>query len=92
MSVDIAARFGDNVARVRRASGYSQDETSIRASVHRTEISQIERGLRVPRIDTLIKLMGALEADADELLVGLTWQPGETRRGRFSTPDQDATL
>ena len=47
--MDIAAQFGDNLARCRRGADMSQDELSIRASVHRTEISQLERGLRVAR-------------------------------------------
>jgi transcriptional regulator with XRE-family HTH domain len=81
--VTVAERFGANVARARRLADLSQDEASIRASVHRTEISQIERGLRVPRIDTLVKLMGALEVSAGELLEGINWQPGESRSGRF---------
>lgn len=46
--IDIAAQFGDNLARCRRLADISQDELSVRASVHRTEISQIERGLRIP--------------------------------------------
>lgn len=82
--MDIAARFGDNLVRVRKQAGLSQDETSVRASVHRTEISQIERGLRIPRVDTLAKLMGALEADADELLAGIEWIPGQRRAGSFN--------
>jgi transcriptional regulator with XRE-family HTH domain len=87
MNFDIAARFGDNLIRVRKQAGLSQDETSVRASVHRTEISQIERGLRIPRVDTLVKLMGALEADADELLTGIVWEPGATHHGRFGSPE-----
>lgn len=84
MSFDIAARFGDNLARVRREADMSQDELSVRASVHRTEISQLERGLRVARIDTLIKLAASLEVNPEELLEGIEWQPGETRRGQFT--------
>jgi transcriptional regulator with XRE-family HTH domain len=83
MSFDIAARFGDNLKRVRREAGMSQDELSVRASVHRTEISQLERGLRVARIDTLIKLAASLEAAPAELLTGIAWEPGDVRRGRF---------
>ncbi len=83
MSVDIAARFGDNLTRVRRQADVSQDELSVRASVHRTEISQLERGLRVARIDTLVKLAASLEASPAELLLGIDWQPGESRRGQF---------
>jgi len=85
--VDIAARFGDNLARCRRRADLSQDELSVRASLHRTEISQLERGLRLARIDTLIKLMGSLEVSADELLAGMTWDPGDTRIGKFRPED-----
>lgn len=91
--IDIAGVFGDNLARERRLAGFSQEELSVRASLHRTEVSQLERGLRVARIDTLIKLAASLECDASELLVGIKWQPGETRYGQFreqpspETPD-----
>lgn len=82
--VDIAGIFGDNLARERRAAGFAQEELSVRSSLHRTEVSQLERGLRVPRIDTLIKLAASLEIEASKLLVGIRWQPGETRYGQFS--------
>lgn len=62
----------------------SQEELSVLASFHRTEISQLERGLRVARIDTLVKLAGSLEVCADELLVGIVWELGEARPGRFT--------
>lgn len=92
MSIDIAARFGDNLARQRKLADLSQDEVSVRASLHRTEVSQLERGLRVPRIDTVAKLAGALEVDPGELFEGIAWEPGEMRQGRFEQPDPDATL
>lgn len=87
--MDIAARFGDNLVRCRRLADISQDELSVRASVHRTEISQIERGLRVPRVDTLAKLMASLDVSADELMEGIAWQSGDIHRGRFVSSDSD---
>ena len=81
--MNVAAQFGDNLKRVRKEADLSQDELSVRASVHRTEISQLERGLRVARIDTLIKLASSLEASPAELLVGIEWRPGESRYGQF---------
>jgi transcriptional regulator with XRE-family HTH domain len=81
--MDIAATFGENLARCRRRADLSQEELSVRASVHRTEISQLERGLRVARVDTLIKLVGSLEVDVEDLLAGMDWEPGGTRIGRF---------
>lgn len=88
MSIDIAARFGDNLARLRKRAAMSQEELSVRASLHRTEISQLERGLRVARIDTLVKIAGSLEVSADELLAGLGWTPGGTVHGRFRSAQE----
>ena len=88
MSIDIAARFGENLARVRKRAALSQEELSVRASLHRTEISQLERGLRVARVDTLVKLIGSLEITADELLAGLDWSPGETVYGKFRLSEE----
>jgi transcriptional regulator with XRE-family HTH domain len=81
--MDIAAQFGDNLVRCRKLADMSQDELSVRASVHRTEISQLERGLRVARIDTLAKICGSLEVDPGELLAGIVWRPGDVRLGSF---------
>ncbi|HZE06903.1 MAG TPA: helix-turn-helix transcriptional regulator [Solirubrobacteraceae bacterium] len=81
--IDIAARFGDNMARCRRRADLSQEDLSRLASLHRTEISSLERGLRLARIDTLVKLKFSLEVSADDLLVGLTWKPGDYRSGGF---------
>ncbi len=77
--MDLAACFGDNLTRARKRAGLSQDELGIRASLHRTEVSQLERGLRVPRIDTLIKLAAAIGVPADELLDRIVWTPGSSR-------------
>jgi transcriptional regulator with XRE-family HTH domain len=81
--IDIAARFGDNLARCRKRAGLSQEDLSHLASLHRTEVSQVERGLRLCRIDTLVKLTCSLEVAADELLDGINWTPGDYRPGGF---------
>jgi transcriptional regulator with XRE-family HTH domain len=81
--MDVAAQFGDNLVRCRKLAGVSQDELSVRASVHRTEISQLERGLRIARIDTLAKICASLEVEPGELMAGIAWSPGDVRLGRF---------
>ncbi len=86
--IDIAARFGDNLARCRKQADLSQDELSVRASVHKTEVSLVERGLRIPRIDTLVKLAASLEVTPAELLAGIEWSPGGTVYGRFRSADE----
>jgi transcriptional regulator with XRE-family HTH domain len=81
--IDFAARFGDNLVRHRKGADLSQEGLSHLSSLHRTEISQLERGLRLCRIDTLVKLAASLEVSADELLDGITWSPGNYRPGGF---------
>ena len=85
----IAVGFGRNLARARKRADLSQEELSVMASVHRTEISQLERGLRVARIDTLVKLVGSLEVSAEELLVGIEWRSGSVKRGGFQLQPSD---
>jgi transcriptional regulator with XRE-family HTH domain len=87
----IAERFAQNLARNRRRKGLSQEALSVRASVHRTEISQLERGLRTPRIDTLVKLAAGLEVTPGELLDGIEWTPGETVYGSFDVRQSEDT-
>jgi len=81
--IDIAARFGDNLACHRKRVGLSQEELSHLASLHRTEVSQLERGLRIARIDTLVKLKFSLEVSAEDLLDGIAWSVGDYRPGGF---------
>jgi transcriptional regulator with XRE-family HTH domain len=82
--VDIATHFGENLARCRKRADMSQEELGVRASLHRTEISLLERGTRLPRIDTAIKLAGALGIPLGELIEGINWSPGSTSAGSFS--------
>ena len=71
-----ASRFGANLAYCRnRAGDISQEELGMRADLHRTAVSQLERGQRVARTDTLVKLAGSLQIPYDELLDGLLWTP-----------------
>jgi transcriptional regulator with XRE-family HTH domain len=81
--VNVAERFGANLVRARKRAGISQEELGFRASLHRTEIGQLERGVRLARIDTLVKLAGSLGINPGDLLEGLSWEPGGTRLGSF---------
>jgi transcriptional regulator with XRE-family HTH domain len=89
----VARRFGDNLRRVRRREGLSQEELAVRASLHRTEIGKLENTERVPRIDTLVQLAGAMAVPPGELLDGIYWVPGLETTGAFgfasrSKPDR----
>ena len=73
---EMKLRFGRNLARCREGAGISQEELSFRASIHRTEVSLLERGERMPRIDTALRLAGSLGVSLDDLIAGLEWRPG----------------
>ena len=85
--VDISERFSKNLSSLRQAAGMSQEELAFRASIHRTQISLMESGGRLPRLDTLVKLAGALEVPIEKLLEGITWEPSVTRIGQFKVAD-----
>lgn len=79
----VERQFAANLRACRKRAGLSQEALGFRASLHRTEIGLLERGARVRRIDTLLKLAFALDIDSRDLLAGITWKPGETEPGRF---------
>jgi transcriptional regulator with XRE-family HTH domain len=80
---EVALQFGENLRRLRRRKGLSQEELAIRASLHRTEIGMLENGLRVARITTLLQLSGALGIEPGELFAGIDWTPGGVLGGAF---------
>jgi transcriptional regulator with XRE-family HTH domain len=80
----VARGFADNLRRVRRREGLSQEQLAKRGSLHRTEIGLLEAGGRSCWIDTLIRLAGAPAIRPDELLEGIHWVPGPDTRGTFT--------
>jgi transcriptional regulator with XRE-family HTH domain len=79
----VAERFAANTRRLRAAASLSQEELAFRADIHRTQVSLIEGGHRSPRLDTLIKLAGALDVTPNDLVSGIAWEPFEQRVGGF---------
>lgn len=80
-AIDTARRFGRNLAERRRKVGLSQDATAQRAGLHRTEVALIEVGKRLPRLDTIVKLAGALEVEPCALLRGMAWKLEAPKEG-----------
>jgi len=80
----LAERFGKNLRRVRKREDLSQEQLGRRASLHRTEIGLLEKGERVCRIDTLVRLAGAMAVPPGELLDGIDWVPGPETVGTFT--------
>jgi len=78
-------RLGRNLFMARHRAGFSQEELGALTCLHRTEIGMVENGIRLPRVDTLIKLATALDVGAEELLAGIEWiVSAPSRSGSFS--------
>lgn len=84
----LAIRFGRNLFRLRRKGQLSQEEVAVRAAVHRTEIGLLENG-RAPRLDTIVKLLGALEVEPEVLLGGMDWTPSAPKEGHFHIVEEN---
>jgi transcriptional regulator with XRE-family HTH domain len=87
-SEEVAIQFGRNLFRCRRRAAMSQEELGSLASLHRTEIGMLEQGTRLARVDTLMKLAGALSISPVELLEGIHWVPAYSKEGSFSISER----
>lgn len=66
--MDIHARLAKNLRRLRKAKGLSQETFAFEAGIHRTYISDLERGQRNPSLAILERLAIALSVPAGDLL------------------------
>lgn len=67
-----------NLRRLQKASGLSQENLSLRAKLSRNHVHSILKGERLPELDTVYKLAGALGVAPAELVQGFYWRPDET--------------
>lgn len=66
--VDVRLRLARNLRRLREQKGWSQEKFAFEANIHRTYVSDIERGARNPTIVVVEKLAVSLGVTAAELL------------------------
>jgi transcriptional regulator with XRE-family HTH domain len=66
--VDICKRLGQNERRLREEKGWSQEAYADEAGIHRTYISDIERGARNPTVKIVEKLAKPLGVSAGTLI------------------------
>lgn len=72
---DVARCFAENLHSLRKHAELSQEELGYRAGLHRTEIGMLERGVRLARVDTILKLAGALGVEPGDLFAGMSYRP-----------------
>jgi CheY-like chemotaxis protein len=66
-TIDLKSLLGMAIRTQRTALGISQEELAYRAGLHRTYVSDLERGARNPSIESIEKLAGALQSSVSKL-------------------------
>ena len=64
----IDAAIANVLRKLREKKGLSQEELSFHSELHRTYISQLERGLKSVTVKTLVKITDVLEIDIDDFM------------------------
>lgn len=64
--------IGSQITQRRNHLGWSQDELSDSSGVAKITISKMERGLTIPKADTLFKLARAMNTDINYFFDGLS--------------------
>ena len=88
----LGERFGRNLWRSRQRAGLSQEELANLVGLSRPHVSVLERGLDLPRLDTVLRLAAATNASVRALLAGMEWLPGRHVDGDFRVEHPAARL
>jgi transcriptional regulator with XRE-family HTH domain len=67
MKSKLLKQFGDNVKRLRKAKGWSQEDLAERTKLHRTYIGSIERSERNVSLINIEKIANALDVKIQAL-------------------------
>ncbi len=62
----------------------TQEALAQAAEIHRTQIGELLRANQLPRLDTLLRLAGALNVQPAVLLDGLSYEPSAPGKFRVS--------
>lgn len=73
--MDAKRTFGQNVRRIRKALGFSQEELADRAGLHRTYVGSVERGERNISLNNIAAIAQALNVPIAELVRGIEATP-----------------
>jgi transcriptional regulator with XRE-family HTH domain len=60
--------LGQEIAKLRKGKGFSQEELGFQAGLHRTYVSQIERGIKSPTLTVILRITRALGYSAGRLV------------------------
>ncbi|MEX3956006.1 helix-turn-helix domain-containing protein [Trinickia sp. EG282A] len=87
----VRGRIANNLKLLRGKQGMSQEALADRAGLHRTQLSQIERGRTNLMLDTLVSLAAALGVDEADLFQERDEKPTPLKSGRKRRTDTPAS-
>ena len=64
---DISKLIGEQIRAFRQDRGLSQEQLALKADLNTTFLGQVERGIKKPTIDTLEKIVNALDITFEDL-------------------------
>jgi len=71
----LAERFSANLVWFRHQAGLTQQELADRVGMNRVVLSALEQGRRLPRLDTILRLVAGLEVKSCDLVAWMWWDP-----------------
>ena len=77
--------FGREIARLKRSVGISLEGLGFGAEVHRTYVSQLERGLKSPPLSVILKLASELKASSSKLVATVARDLRRVRKSMIRT-------
>ena len=86
----VRERLSTNLKLFRGKQSMSQEILAQRAGLHRTQVSQIERGLASVTLDTLVSLASALGVSEAQLLTEQSEVPTPIKVGRKKSGGSEA--
>lgn len=60
--------IGKAIRSARKKAGISQEELASRAGIHATYVSQLERDVKSPTVNVLVRICDALDVRASDLI------------------------
>ena len=83
--------IGKNIKKKRESKSWNQEELAIRTNLSTPYIGMIERGEKIPRLETFIRIANTLDATSDELLEGVIDRGFEIRMTQYTDNIQKLT-
>lgn len=76
--------IGKNIKKKRESKSWNQEELATRTNLSTPYIGMIERGEKIPRLETFIRIANTLDATSDELLEGVINRGYEVRMTEYT--------